>query len=322
LKLYSSIAELPDAATAVQLLAVAAPQLPIDRLPAFLVAGREVCEGLARMPWLPGATAAAGLAAADAAGQGTGGRVRDVKDARYSTGYAWNNAWPMSSSSSSGGRVGGDCAVGLSAQEQIEMIIAAAAAGRDSAALQQMLAVLVQQLPLGLAQLAVDVLGSGVSDAALAAAIAVLQQRKQATAAGADADSVSLNGLDSEVVWQLGQSAVAAGEGTMNAAAAAVKRWGVKEHQDEAAAAAAAAAAEAGVAADQLLVREVLRLVEAISAAVPAGSFPMDAMQVGLLLNVTISNMVVIDIVCGATVDTRCRACVALNSVQRGCCLS
>jgi hypothetical protein len=231
------------------------------------------------MPWLPGTTTAA------AAGWGVGTAVSGagwkeegasgVKDARFGTGYAWNNAWPMSGSSSSSSGGGGDgSGAALDAQGHFEMIVAAAAAGRDSAALQQMLAVLVRQLPAAQAQLALDVLGGGVSDAAFAAATATLQQRKDHTAAGAAADA-----FDGQVVWQLGQSDAAAADNTADAAAAtaAVARWGAEDQDDS-----AAAAAAAGFAADQVLVREVVRLVEAIPTAVPAGSLPMDAMQVSL----------------------------------------
>jgi hypothetical protein len=268
LKLYSSVAELPDAATAVQLLAAAAPQLPIDRLPAFLMASWEVCEGLQRMPWLPGA-AGSGLSGVGAAASG-------VKDVRFGTGCAWNNAWPMSSSSrSSGGRGEGDGAA-LGAQEHFELLVAAAAAGKDSAALQQMLAVLVRQLPVEQAGLALDVLGGGVSDAAFAAATDTLQQRKHSAAAGAGTTVAGTDAFAQEVVWQMGQSDAAAAVDTANAAAA-VARWGTEKHQDD-----SAAAAAAGFAADQVLVREVVWLVEAIPAAVPAGSLPMDAMQVSM----------------------------------------
>jgi hypothetical protein len=275
LRLYSSIANLPDAATAVQLLAAAAPQLPIDRLPAFLVAGYEVCEGLQRMRWLPGAAGIGATAGYDVGWEG----ANEVKDAHYNTGYAWNNAWTMSN------RGGGDGAVALGAQEHFELLVAAAAPGRDSAALQQMLAVLVQQLPVGLAQLAVDVLGGGVSDAAFVAAKAMLQQRKQlssASTAGAGGNAAS-TGFESQVVWQMGQNDAAAADNTSKTAAA-VARWGVETHVD-----AAAAAAASGFAADQVLVREVVQLVEAIPAAVPAGSFPMDAMQVRGLVYIYLS---------------------------------
>jgi hypothetical protein len=278
LKLYSSVAQQPDAATAVQLLAAAALQLPIDRLPAFLKAAWEVCGGLQRMPWLSGAAGPGtfGVGAAASVGGGTGADSR-VKDVRYSTGYAWNNAWPMSSSSSSGGGGGGDGdgSTALGAQEHFELIVAAAAAGKDSAALQQMLAVLVRQLPVDQAQLALDVLGGGVSDAAFAAATDSLQQRKKhAAATGPMADAFA-----GQVVWQMGQSDAAAADDTTNAAAAAaaVAKWGAEKDQDDSAAAAAAAA---GFAADQVLVREVVQLVDAIPAAVPAGSLAMDAMQV------------------------------------------
>jgi hypothetical protein len=277
LKLYSSVAELPDAATAVQLLAAAAPQLPIDRLPAFLVAGWEVCEGLQRMPWLPCAVGTGPC--------GVGAAASGVKDVRFGTGYAWNNAWPMSSSSSSGGGGVGDGAAALGAQGHFELLVAAAAAGKDSAALQQMLAVLVRQLPVEQAGLALDVLGGGVSDAAFAAAADALQQRRNAAAAGAAAavtDALT-DAFAGQVVWQMGQSDAAAADGSANAAAA-VARWGTDKHQDDPAAAAAAAAA--GFAADQVLAREVVRLVEAIPAAVPAGSLPLDAMQVRIATHV------------------------------------
>jgi hypothetical protein len=279
MKLYRSIPELPDAPWAMQLLAAAAPALPLDLLPQLVSTAGQLAPQLKQMPWVPGAV----------------------------------------SSSSSGSN---DSSPELSAVEQLELVVAAAATGHDSMALQHMLGMLVRQLPLKEAHVVFRVL-QGVfatakpyqqlpytaveeassllrqrcaEAAAEPAAVSDRQDRRVSSTAPFRSSSSGNNSSSSvtspraratveadDVVWQLGQSAAAADApaAAQQALGSYVQNWGSADTANGSGSGVTAGGVDGDVfAADRELVRHLSEVVSDIPAAPPAGSWPMDAMHV------------------------------------------
>jgi len=256
-KLYDSFPELPEAPWAMQLVAAAAPHLPLDRLPQLLTAAAGLAPQLVQMPWVPGAH---GLSSSD------------------------------------------ESSPDLSAVQQLELVVAAAASGRDNVALQHMLAMLVRRLPLKEAHIAFRVLqrlsAAGpyqqLTYAAIEEASSALRQRCDDAAGAAAAAPRSSKGTqtDSEVVWQLGQSAAAADSPpeAHRVLSSFIKAWGSSGSSSSAASIGNSSSSSAGISseasvqnlyeADRLLVRKLSGLVSDVPAAPPQGSWPMDAMHV------------------------------------------
>jgi hypothetical protein len=278
LKLYGSLPELPEAPYAMQLLATAAPHLPLDRLPQLITTASRLASQLREMPWLPGAHCLSSR---------EGVQSHDSYDSSPEP----------------------------TAISQLELVVAAAASGRDSMGLQHMLAMMVRQLPLKEAHVAFRVLqglqgfspsaGLGLGAAQVAGVSArtqlpytaveeascILRQRcddTSAAAAGAVSDSGELRVVPKsvtpqggEVVWQLGQSAAAAETpaAAREALGSFVQGWGSTPAAD------AADNSEDSSSggqddADREVVRRLAEIVSDMPHAPPAGSWPMDAMHV------------------------------------------
>jgi hypothetical protein len=275
LKLYGRFPELPEAPHAMQLLAAAAPSLSVDRLPLLLTSAADISAQLKQMPWVPGAQA---------------------MTIHYSSNYE-------------GSVLSDESSPELSSVQQLELVVAASASGRDSVCLQHMLAILVRHLPLREAHVAFRVLqglnGNGgipyqpLPYAAVEEASSILRRRCDDVAAsaaaaaaggggGGDGWAGSAMGLQQpqqqqdEVVWQLGQSAAAAftPAAARQALGSYVQGW--DSPWTAATAGSSGSSSGSSTAADREMIRKLVEVVAEIPAAPPAGSWPMDAMHVSV----------------------------------------
>jgi hypothetical protein len=236
MKLHGQLPELAEVPLALQLCAAAAPHLALDLVPGLVVAAARMVRCWQGRPWLPGASSSSG----------------------------------SSSSSSSSSRL--EVEPELLPPQQLELLVAAAAAGRDGVGVQHLASMLARQLPVAQAQLALGVVRARhpqLSAAAIAHAADIIGERRRGL--GGSADS-----LDDEAVWQLGQSST---NGSTASCSAELGRFVAAWVPSSSSSSSSRGTSHEG---DRQLVARLAEIIADIPAAAPEGSWPMDAMQVCL----------------------------------------